>query len=200
MSSNPSFFQGTEMPNAEWWQALWPDPAGVATAVGIAPGMEVIDLCSGDGWFTLPIAKIALHVIAIDIDEALLDVARGRLTKAGVTNFLFCSGDAHQLVTLAERSVDFVFMANSFHGVPDRPHLALAVHDVLKSGGRFAVVNWHQRPREQTTVFGEPRGPRTELRLAPEQTVRDVEAGGLKLVRIVEIPPYHYGAIFGRTP
>lgn len=30
-------------------------------------GYEVVDLCSGDGWFTLQIAKIARHVVAIDI-------------------------------------------------------------------------------------------------------------------------------------
>jgi hypothetical protein len=48
------------MPTAGWWEALWPDPAGVLAAVGIKPGTQVIDLCSGDGWFTLQIAKIAV--------------------------------------------------------------------------------------------------------------------------------------------
>ena len=62
------FFQGTEMPTAGWWEALWPDPAGVLAAVGLRSGMDVIDLCSGDGWFTLQIAKVARHVSAIDID------------------------------------------------------------------------------------------------------------------------------------
>jgi ubiquinone/menaquinone biosynthesis C-methylase UbiE len=56
-------------------EALWPDPAGVLAKLGIRPGMDVIDLCSGDGWFTLQIAKIARHVVAIDIDAALLEVA-----------------------------------------------------------------------------------------------------------------------------
>ena len=46
---------------------------------------------------------------------------------------------------------------------------------------------------------GEPRGPRTELRLSPQQTITDVEAGGLKLVKLVEVPPYHYGARFGKA-
>jgi predicted RNA methylase len=36
--------------------------------------MEVIDLCSGNGLFTLQITKIARHVIAIDIDPDLLEV------------------------------------------------------------------------------------------------------------------------------
>src|SRR5262249_44110638 len=35
---------GTEMPTAGWWEALWPDPAAVLAAVGIKPGMDVIDL------------------------------------------------------------------------------------------------------------------------------------------------------------
>jgi predicted methyltransferase len=32
-------------------------PAGVLAAVGIKPGIKVIDLCSGGGWFTLQISK-----------------------------------------------------------------------------------------------------------------------------------------------
>ncbi|MEI7805639.1 MAG: methyltransferase, partial [Hyphomicrobiales bacterium] len=60
MTDKPAgFFQGTEMPTAGWWEALWPDPAGVLAKAGMKPGMEVIDLCSGDGWFTLQIAKVA---------------------------------------------------------------------------------------------------------------------------------------------
>jgi hypothetical protein len=34
------------------------------------------------------------------------------------------------------------------------------------------------------------------LRLTPEQTIQSVEAAGLKLVRVVELPSYHYGAVF----
>lgn len=194
----PGFFQGTEMPTAGWWEALWPDPAAVLAAVGIKPGMEIVDLCSGDGWFTLQIAKIAKHVIAIDIDPALLEIARTRLNESGLTNCEYRSGDAYELVTLAGHAVDFVFMANAFHGVPDRLRLARAVHDALKPGGRFAIINWHPRPREQTVVLGEPRGPRTELRLSPQQTIDAVVTGGLVPAGVVEIPPYHYGALFER--
>lgn len=197
-SSLPGFFQGTEMPNTGWWEALWPDPAGVLAAVGIKSGMDVIDLCSGDGWFTLQIAKIAGRVVAIDIDAALLEVARHRLSEGGATNCEFAAGDAYELAKLAPRSADFVFMANAFHGVPDRPRLARAVHAVLTPGGRFAVVNWHRRPREQTTILGEPRGPKTDLRMSPQQTIEAIEPSGLKLIQLMDVPPYHYGVVFER--
>lgn len=198
-SAIPGFFQGTEMPSSGWWEALWPDPAGVLAATGLKPGMEVVDLCCGDGWFTLPIAAVARHVIAIDIDADLLEAAQRRLIGAGVTNCEFVAGDAYELASLVSRPVDFVFMANAFHGVPDRPRLARAVREALAPGGHFAIVNWHQHPRETTTVLGEPRGPRTELRLSPRQTSADIEAGGLKLVKLVEVPPYHYGARFEKA-
>jgi hypothetical protein len=62
----PGLFNGTEMPAAGWWEAaLWPEPAGGGARVGVAVGMNVIDLCAGDGWFTLPIGEIADPVIAI---------------------------------------------------------------------------------------------------------------------------------------
>lgn len=194
----PGFFQGTEMPTAGWWEALWPDPAGVLAAVGLRPGTDVIDLCSGDGWFTLQIAKVARHVSAIDIDPHFLEVARHRLAENGVENCAFIAGDAYDIAKLAAPA-DFVFMANAFHGVPDRPRLAKAVGEALKPDGQFAIVNWHKRPREETPILGEPRGPKTELRMSPEETIKSVETGGLKFTNTVEIPPYHYGVVFKRS-
>jgi ubiquinone/menaquinone biosynthesis C-methylase UbiE len=187
------------MPDTGWWAALWPDPAGVLAQVGVLPGMEVIDLCSGDGWFTLHIAKRASRVVAIDIDPQLIETTRQRLRDSGVSNCDFMTGDAYELAGLTPRPADFVFMANAFHGVPDQPRLALAIRQALKPSGHLAIVNWHQTPREETTILGEPRGPKTELRLSPEQTIEAVKVSGLTFVETVNIPPYHY-AQYSRDP
>ncbi len=186
------------MPTAGWWEALWPNPAGVLAAVGLRAGMDVIDLCSGDGWFTLQIAKVARHVSAIDIDPNLLEVARHRLVENGVTNCDFIAGDAYDIAKLIGPA-DFVFMANAFHGVPDRSRLAQAVGSALKADGYFVIINWHKRPREETPILGEPRGPKTELRMSPEEAIKSVEGRGLKFIKVVEIPPYHYGVVFQRS-
>jgi hypothetical protein len=34
--------------------------------------------------------------------------------------------------------------------------------------------------------------------MSPDQTIAAVEPTGLKLAQLVEIPPYHYGAVFER--
>jgi ubiquinone/menaquinone biosynthesis C-methylase UbiE len=193
----PGFFEGTGMPDPGWWEALWPDPAQVLIDVGVEPGMVVVDLCSGDGWFTLPLSKIAKSVIAIDIDRKLVEAAKVRFAeRGGAPNCRFIEADAYDIEKVVREAVDYVFLANAFHGVPDKPRLARVVHNVLKPGGLFAVVNWHARPREETTVLGEARGPATELRMTPEETVTPVELGGLKVRNQVDVPPYHYGIVF----
>lgn len=192
----PGYFEGTGMPDPGWWEALWPDPAKVLESVGLKPRMDVIDLCSGDGWFTLRIAQVARHVTSIDIDAKLLEMARIRLADGGTTNCDFIAGDAYDLSGLVQTCVDFVFLANAFHGVPDRTRLVRSVRGALVPGGQLAIVNWHARPREETTILGQPRGPETELRLTPERTIESVEAAGLKCIRVVELLPYHYGAVF----
>lgn len=184
------------MPDPGWWEALWPEPAKVLSSLGLRPGMEVIDLCSGDGWFTLQIARIARKVTAIDIDGKLLETARIRLEESGLTNCSFIEADAYEVAALVSSPVDFVFLGNVFHGVPDKPRLSRAIRSVLKLNGRLAIVNWHAQPREQTQVLGQPRGPATDLRMTPDAVVEAVEPAGLAAIGIIEIPPYHYGAIF----
>jgi SAM-dependent methyltransferase len=195
----PGFFEGTEMPDPGWWEALWPDPAGVLRSVGVSPGMDVVDLCCGDGWFTFPLAKIARRVIAIDIDGKLLAAATVRFAeRGGASNVSFVEADAYDLDKHVLAPVDHVLLANAFHGVPDRPKLARAVYSVLKPGGLFVVISWHARPREDTRVLNEPRGPATAQRMTLGQTIEAVEAAGLHFREEVDVSPYHYGAVFER--
>ena len=191
-----SFFPATAMPDADWWEALWPRPGEVLANLGIEPNMDVIDLCCGDGLFTAPLARMVRHVVAIDLDAAMLDAARTKVAAAKVANCDFVEGDAYAVAELVDRPADFVLMANTFHGVPDKLRLARAVAMVLKPRGRFAIINWHGRPRDETTVLGQPRGPKTEMRMTPDDVAATVEPAGLKFAGVIELPPYHYAAIF----
>ncbi len=195
------FFPATAMPDPDWWQVLWPRPDEVLAKSGIQRNAEAVDLCSGYGLFTVPLARVARHVIAIDLDPEMVEQARARAAAAGVTNCGCVVGNAYDLAELVlPGSEDFVLIANTFHGVPDKARLARAVVTVLRPDGRLVVVNWHQRPREQTIVLGQPRGPRTEMRMRPEDVREAVAPAGLRPTRLIELPPYHYAAIFERPP
>ena len=103
-----------------------------------------------------------------------------------------------ELVELVQGPVDVVFMANTFHGVPDQTALGRAVRDVLRPGGHFVVVNWWPSERQDTMVLGKPRGPKPSMRYAPEQLAEWLEPAGLRLVRVTEVGPFHYAAAFER--
>lgn len=195
-TSLPGFFPATAMPDEDWWRALWPDPGQVIAMLGVRAKMEAVDLCCGDGLFTVPFATVSRHVIAIDIDKRMLSLTQAKLASVGITNCDLVEGDAYDITEFVKAPVDFVLMANTFHGVPDKPRLSRSVAAILKRSARFAVINWHRRPREETTVLGQPRGPKTEMRLEPSDVAAVVEPAGLKLTEVVELPPYHYAAIF----
>lgn len=190
------FFPATAMPDHDWWNTLWPEPAQVLTKLSVEAGMDVVDLCCGDGLFTSALARIARRVVAIDIDPRMLDLARAKIATAGASNCAFIEGDAYEVSTHVPWPADWVLIANTFHGVPDKAGLARGVAAVLKPRGRFVVINWHQRPREETTVLGQPRGPRTDMRMTPDDVAGIIKPSGLRLERVVELPPYHYGTIF----
>lgn len=190
------FFPATVMPDSDWWHVLWPDPEAVLRAVGIEPDMRAVDLCCGDGHFTKPMCQLTHpgNIWALDMDAELLHQAEQACESN--PNFHSVLGDARDLPKLIGESVDIVFIANTFHGVPDKTGLSRAVQQALKPGGRFAIVNWYRRPREETTVFDQPRGPDTELRMEPDDVRQVVEPAGFTLKKIVDVGPYHYGAVF----
>ena len=192
------FFPATTMPDADWWEALWPDPAEVLPAIGVEPGVVAVDLCCGDGLFTVPLARIAKRVYAVDIDPALLDRARARGGAACLANCEFIEADAMMVETVVTEPVDYIFLANTFHGIPDQLGLARAVAALLKPKGQFGIVNWHRCPREETVIFGQPRGPKTEMRIDANEVTAIVKLAGLLLNRTVELPPFHYGVVFKR--
>jgi SAM-dependent methyltransferase len=191
-----AIFPATAMPDADWWHALWPNPDAVIHDIGIAQEMSVLDLACGDGYFTAAIARRIqpARVIGFDLDAVMLTAAQGYCAE--LVNCDWILGDAMALSQLIPYKMDYVLMANTFHGVPDQVGLCQQVAQVLSPTGQFAIINWHDIPREQTPVLGQPRGPKTELRMSASQTSAVLLSAGYKLDRLVELPPYHYAAIF----
>ncbi len=125
-----------------------------------------------------------------------LEQTRAELEHAGTTVLDLICADARDLPKLLPGKVDYVLIANTFHGVPEKTAMARAVAAVLKPKGQLTIVNWHPLPRERTVVLEKPRGPRTDMRMSPEDVRLVVEPAGFTLERVVELPPFHYGAVF----
>ena len=192
-------FPATSMPDPDWWHVLWPDPTQVLIDVGITEEMSVVDLCCGDGYFTRAMCELSSTglIYALDIDQELL--TKAEQLCSGFNNFRSITADARDLPSHILDLVDFVFIANTFHGVPNQLELSKSIYKTLNKTGRFTVINWYKRPRVQTPVLGQPRGPDEALRMQPEQVQDVVEPAGFKLDTLLNIGPYHYATVFKKS-
>ncbi|SFR61678.1 Methyltransferase domain-containing protein [Halogeometricum rufum] len=192
-------FENTRQPDWDWWETLWPEPKAVLRRVGIDAGQSVADVGSGNGYFTLPLSEVVGDepVYAVDIDEALLDELSTRADARDCANVRCLHGDARNLPDVLPEPVDVVLVANTFHGVERQAEFARLARESLRPGGRFVVVNWHDLPRAETTVDGEPRGPPEDLRMSVAET-REVFSAAFDDRETVDLPPYHY-AVVGRN-
>ena len=194
-------FRNTGQPDWDWWGRLWPTPGETLRDLGLETDDAVVEIGSGNGYLTVPAARIVdpAPVYALDIDASLLAELDRLADRQRIGNVETMACDARSFGDHLPEPVDVAVIANTFHGIEDPDPVLAAVADVLAPGGRLLVINWRDQPRETTTVADEPRGPPTDLRLSPEETTATVEdAVDLTRTRSVDLPPYHYALVFER--
>lgn len=108
----------------------------------VKPGMTVMDIGCGMGFCSIAMAKMVGEdgkVIAVDLQQKMLDVLAKRARKAGVGNGITthrCDSDRLGV----DVKVDFVLAFMMVHEVPDTRRLLEQVHACLKPDGRLFVA------------------------------------------------------------
>ncbi|MFQ6116416.1 MAG: class I SAM-dependent methyltransferase, partial [bacterium] len=99
---------------------------------------EVIEFGCGTGLYTKAIAKNAKNVIATDLSNEMLEMARIQLR--GFQNVTVQKADCYR-TSFPSGRFDTVFMANLIH-VIENPHDALREsHRILKDGGTVLIAS-----------------------------------------------------------
>lgn len=108
----------------------------------VKPGMLLMDVGCGMGYFTVPLASLAGEagrVFAVDLQTQQLSCVSERAQKAGVAHRI-------ELVKANDNSlgvntlVDFVLAHWMVHEVPDQGRFLKEIWDCLKSGGGVLIV------------------------------------------------------------
>ncbi len=108
--------------------------------VKISDGMRILDLGTGSGYISFPIAKNnpGCDVIGLDIVNAALEANRARADAEGIKNLSFVSYDG--IVFPFEDDIfDLVVTRYALHHFPDVEHSIGEVSRVLKNGGIFFI-------------------------------------------------------------
>src|ERR1700684_2302354 len=76
-------------------------------SLGITAPLRVLDLGCGDGTTAVPLARLGVEVIGIDIAKNLVDAGNKRAAEAGLNQLKFQEGDACHLQGVEDHSFDF---------------------------------------------------------------------------------------------
>jgi ubiquinone/menaquinone biosynthesis C-methylase UbiE len=108
----------------------------------LRPGHRVIDIGSGMGYFTIPIAKLvghSGHVTAIDIQTEMLSVLISRSRKNQVSDRIKTHLASPESIGNHEKA-DFILAFWMLHEVPDKRRLLTEICNLLKPQGLFLLV------------------------------------------------------------
>ncbi|HMQ04951.1 MAG TPA: methyltransferase domain-containing protein [Pyrinomonadaceae bacterium] len=111
-------------------------------AVGVEPGMKVLDLGCGDGNTAIPSAKRGAEVLGVDIAGNLVEAATKRAADLGVSNCRFQEGDASDLNGIENDNFDLTISIFGAMFAPRPFDVAKEMVRVTKPGGRVVMGNW----------------------------------------------------------
>lgn len=103
-------------------------------------GMTALDIGSGMGYFTLPMAELvgeSGRVIAVDMQSQMLSGMLRRAEKGGVQSRIVAHQCAQNALGLGEYTdaVDFALAFMMVHEVPDQDRLMAEIYAALRPGG-----------------------------------------------------------------
>ncbi len=107
--------------------------------MGIRPGDKILEVGVGTG-INASLYPRNCHVTGIDFSAKMLDKARERVAKKGVTNVTLGEMDAANL-TFADGSFDIVYAPYVISVVSDPLRVVREMHRVCRPGGKIVILN-----------------------------------------------------------
>jgi len=117
-----------------------------AMKLGISQG-RALDVGCGSGLLSIELSRAApkLSIFALDLSEAMLELAERNAKEAGARNITFVRGDAKAL-PFKDESFDVVLSQHTLHHIPEPEGMLLEMKRMAKVGG-YVLVRDLRRPR-----------------------------------------------------
>lgn len=163
-------------------------------ALGLAPGMKLLDFGCGVGNYAIaaaPYIEANGCICAVDLWEEGIETLEIRAAMAKFNSIRTSVCGAGNRLPFDNRIFDFCLMATVVH-ILVREHLISDTMQemarVLKPGGRVGVVEFHKKDAEP--------GPPFDWRLSPDDLQQILSESGFQFMQTVDVGPHNYLSLF----
>lgn len=167
----------------------------IVAACGLKPGMAIADVGAGTGLFTRLFAEAVGpkgKVYAVDIAAKFIEYIEKTCKEKGLTNVtgIVCTATSTEL---PEKSVDLVFICDTYHHF-EFPFKTLAsVRKALRPGGRVVLIDFKRIKGESTDWV------MNHVRAGQDVFTKEVESCGFKVVEEKKILKENYFLVFEKV-
>ncbi|MEL7500489.1 MAG: class I SAM-dependent methyltransferase [Planctomycetota bacterium] len=161
--------------------------------LGVRPGQTVCDMGCGNGFHSLPIARMVGEegqVLAVDVQPKMLEFLRDRMEKEVIENIVPILGSYHN-PHLPKDSNDIVLMVDVYHEFSHPEEMLAAIKRSLKPRGLVVLVEYREE---------DPDVPIKPLhKMSKEQVNKELTANGFRLVKEFDLLPWQHMMFFGHA-
>ena len=161
--------------------------------LGVKPGMTVVDMGCGNGFYTLKLAKLVGEkglVLAVDIQSEMLRLMQARAAGADLTNIESILGTLVD-PKLPKGSVDLILCVDVYHEFSHPEQMLAAMRTALKDDGRLVLVEFRAE---------DPNVPIKRLhKMSKAQVLKELEPNGFELVEEFDDLPWQHMMYFERA-
>lgn len=164
----------------------WQNPESILVGIGLAPDQTFVDIGCGDGFFTIPAAKIvgpSGRVYGIDLDADALDRLRAKAQKEDLQNIFLHLGAAEEIL-ICRGCADVVFFGIDLHDFADPARVLRHAREMVRESGIVADLDWKKEPQ--------PLGPPLAKRFDTDRAAALLEAAGFRVASVAESGIFHY--------
>jgi ubiquinone/menaquinone biosynthesis C-methylase UbiE len=166
---------------------LWQNSDQILANICLEPGDTMVDIGCGDGFFSLPAAKLVGRtglIYALDASDEAIAQLQAKANSFDLTNIRAVVADAEQTI-ICRHCADIILMANVLHDF-DNPLKVLAnAKEMLKPDGFVVDLDWKKEPRQQ-------HGPPLEKRLSQDEASAILNQAGYSVKKNIPSGPFHY--------
>jgi len=158
--------------------------AAILAAAGTGPFRRLVDLGSGTGRMLTLLGPHAEAAVGLDLSQQMLNLARSRVTEAGLERCELRHGDIFS-TRLPDESADLVVVHQVLHYLTDPAAAVREAGRIVAPGGKLIIVDFAPHKHE----FLREQHQHRRLGFADEEMRRWLGQAGLKAEPLKALPP-----------